>query len=52
MPVAKSETIIMVYTHWVGLKTPVEMGILRSTSLRGKEIFSFEYNSDCRHGHL
>lgn len=34
-----------VYADWVGLEQPTRMGILYSTQLRGKEIFSFEYES-------
>jgi serine/threonine-protein kinase HipA len=35
---------IYVYADWVGLGQPTLMGLLRSTLLRGKEIFSFEYD--------
>jgi len=35
---------IYVYADWVGLGQPVLMGLLHSTLLRGKEIFSFEYD--------
>ena len=35
---------IYVYADWVGLGKPTLMGLLHSTLLRGKEIFSFEYN--------
>lgn len=34
---------IYVYAHWVGLEATL-MGLLHSTLLRGKEIFSFEYD--------
>lgn len=37
---------IEVYAHWVGLSEPTLMGTLHATPSRGKEIFSFEYNSD------
>lgn len=37
---------IEVYAHWVGLSQPSLIGILLATPLRGKEIFSFEYNHD------
>ena len=36
---------IRVYAHWIGMKKPRFMGVLRSDRLKGKEIFSFEY--DC-----
>lgn len=35
---------IYVYLDWVGLGQPTLMGLLHSTLLRGKEIFSFEYD--------
>lgn len=34
---------IQVYAGWVDLEQPTLMGILHSTQLRGKEVFSFEY---------
>ncbi len=36
---------IYVYADWVGLGHPTLMGLLHSTLLRGKEIFSFWYDS-------
>lgn len=43
---AKNAThrIIYVYADWLGLEQPTLMGLLHSTSVRGKEIFSFEYD--------
>lgn len=35
---------ICVYADWVSLGQPTLMGLLHSTVLRGKEIFSFEYD--------
>ena len=35
---------IYVYADWVGLGQPTLMGLLHSTFVRGKEIFSFEYD--------
>lgn len=35
---------IYVYADWAGLGQPTLMGLLHSTLLRGKEIFSFEYD--------
>ncbi|HJZ39910.1 MAG TPA: HipA domain-containing protein [Bacteroidales bacterium] len=35
---------IFVYAHWVGMKDPFYMGVLRSEYARGKEIFSFSYS--------
>ncbi len=42
----KAQRCIEVFTHWEGLSQPVLAGILNATLSRGKEIFSFEYNSD------
>ncbi len=35
----------MVYAHWQGLPDPVLMGTLEVNHIRGKEIFSFEYET-------
>lgn len=35
---------VYVYTHWEGMKDPYFMGILHTDRLKGKEIFSFEYD--------
>ncbi|MBS2210721.1 HipA domain-containing protein [Carboxylicivirga mesophila] len=35
---------ILVYAHWTGMDEPRPMGILYSDRLKGKELFSFEYN--------
>lgn len=35
---------IEVYAHWVGLSKPELMGMLHAITVRGKEVFSFEYN--------
>lgn len=35
---------VLVYADWVGLKEATLMGILHSTQVRGKEVFSFEYD--------
>jgi serine/threonine-protein kinase HipA len=37
---------IYVYADWDGLETPQLMGVLFAELLRGKEIFSFEYNKE------
>lgn len=37
---------ISVYAHWQGMEDPLLMGILHSDRLKGKEIFSFEYNQE------
>jgi serine/threonine-protein kinase HipA len=37
---------IQVYAHWVELEQPTLIGFLHSTQLRGKEIFSFEYDNE------
>ena len=41
-----NKRVVFVYAHWEGLKGPILMGTLSATHLRGKEIFSFEYNND------
>jgi serine/threonine-protein kinase HipA len=35
---------ILVYADWITLNNPSLLGILYSTPIRGKEVFSFEYN--------
>lgn len=35
---------ILVYANWVGLEQPTRMGTLHANQVRGKEIFSFEYD--------
>lgn len=37
---------ISVYAQWQGLEEPLLMGVLYSDRLKGKEIFSFEYNKN------
>jgi len=37
---------ISVYAHWVGMENPALMGTLYSDRLKGKELFSFEYNDE------
>ena len=37
---------IYVYADWQGIDDPMLMGVLYSILLRGKEIFSFEYDND------
>ena len=41
-----NKRIVFVYADWEGLKEPILMGTLSATHLRGKEIFSFEYDKD------
>lgn len=36
---------IQVYAHWQGMEEPVLMGKLFTAVSRGREIFSFEYDS-------
>ncbi len=40
----KSERLIYVFAQWVGMKKAILMGKLHSELLRGKEMFSFEYD--------
>lgn len=42
----KQRKIIYVFADWLGLKGPILMGILYAENIRGKELFSFEYNDD------
>jgi len=39
----KNETIIWVYADWEPMEAPQLMGMLNAQRVRGKEIFSFEY---------
>jgi serine/threonine-protein kinase HipA len=41
----KRETRIWVYADWVGMDMPLLMGTLLATQVRGREIFSFEYDT-------
>ena len=42
----KQQQLIEVYADWVGLSQPTLLGILHANFVRGKEIFSFEYDND------
>lgn len=44
-PKLKSQKAIQVCAHWQGMAEPIVMGMLFATPSRGKEIFSFEYDS-------
>jgi serine/threonine-protein kinase HipA len=37
---------IYVYAHWIGMKEPVFMGVLKVEFTRGKEIFSYSYSDN------
>lgn len=41
-----STTYIYVYADWIGLEGPHLMGTLTANRMRGKEIFSFQYDDD------
>ena len=41
-----SDKKILVYADWTGLESPQSIGILYAAFVRGKEIFSFEYNKN------
>jgi serine/threonine-protein kinase HipA len=43
------QRIIYVYAHWAGIDEPALMGMLYSELLRGKEVFSFEYEDKWLH---
>lgn len=44
MTKTNSRKEILVYASWIGLKEPTQLGTLYSEIVRGKEIFSFEYD--------
>jgi serine/threonine-protein kinase HipA len=46
MSTADKKRVVFVYADWIGLNGPVFMGILHAELLRGKEIFSFEYDTE------
>ena len=46
MPKNTQQRTLHVYAHWIGLEQPNLIGLLHSTQVRGKEIFSFEYDAD------
>jgi len=37
---------IYVYADWLGMSTPMLFGTLAASHIRGKEVFSFEYNEE------
>jgi serine/threonine-protein kinase HipA len=37
---------ILVFADWLGMKAPMRMGVLFASHLRGKELFSFEYDKE------
>lgn len=37
---------ILVYAHWIGFETPTLMGVLYASVTKGRELFSFEYDTD------
>ncbi|MDX2362057.1 MAG: HipA domain-containing protein [Crocinitomicaceae bacterium] len=41
-----SKRYVHVYANWQGMEEPILMGELRSERLKGKEIFSFEYDKE------
>ncbi len=45
------EKHILVYADWEGLEQPAFMGILSASPIRGKEVFSFEYDEGWLSGH-
>lgn len=46
MAMSTTKRSILVYAHWRGIAEPLLMGTLISDRLKGKEIFSFEYDED------
>ncbi len=47
----RAQKKIYVYADWLGMETPELMGILSAELLRGKELFSFEYDKDWLKNH-
>jgi serine/threonine-protein kinase HipA len=43
---SKEERNILVYSDWENLSEPLLMGILSAVQIRGKEVFSFEYDTN------
>ena len=41
-----AEKTILVYADWNPLISPAFIGVLNAEILKGKEVFSFEYDSD------
>lgn len=41
-----TQRTIYVYANWEAETEPVQIGMLQAERVRGKEIFSFEYNPD------
>jgi serine/threonine-protein kinase HipA len=46
MDIAPKTRAVFVYADWIGFKEPILMGILKAELLRGKEVFSFEYDTN------
>lgn len=46
MPTKGAHNTVYVYADWVSLGQPTLMGLLHSPFVRGKEIFSFEYDDN------
>jgi len=42
----ENKRCLHVYANWQGIEAPILMGALYSERLKGKEIFSFEYNKE------
>lgn len=42
----QTQKSIQVCAYWQGMEEPVMMGTLYAASSRGKEVFSFEYDSE------
>lgn len=46
MAMTDKKRAVYVYADWHGLNGPIYMGVLYAERLRGKEIFSFEYDNE------
>lgn len=42
----KTQRSILVYADWTSLGKPIRIGILNAAQIKGKEVFSFEYDHD------
>lgn len=42
----KTQRSILVYADWVSLGKPIRMGTLHAAQIKGREVFSFEYDHD------
>jgi len=46
MATTNAQKKVYLYADWIGLEGPQLMGVLNASSIKGKEIFSFEYDPE------